>query len=216
MLTLLSMLQRNNSSNKSFLDEVAEMDETKRIESGYLVPDDEVETLRQFLIDVPRMDVVVDGRIWTDTEHPNELLDLLFKLLPHWSAVLAAEFCTQTALAPFFCAVKETLEPETHFVDGGRQTVKVNSKEKFMTVEKPFKVVDFDDHLNARVLFVVTLILEINLETGVVAHRFCRTSLVEKDWVYVQDLSQEDEDAFENGAGAEDIAASAMRMRNGI
>jgi len=102
-----------------------------------------------------------------------------------------------------------------HFVDGGRQTVKIESKSRMMKVEKPFKVVDFDEHLNARTLFLVTLFVEINLETGAVLHHFSRSSVVEKDWVYVED-TQEDPTAFDEGACAEDIglAASAMRMKN--
>jgi len=179
-----------------------------------VVPEDENETLKQFVLDAPRMDVTVDGDAWTGNTQPDQLLSLLFRLLPRWSAVLAAEFCTQTALAPFFCSVRETLQPDTHFVDGGRQAIFIDTREKRMRVEKPFKVVDFDDQMNARTLFVVTLILHIDLEKGMVEHHFSRSSVVEKDWVYVEELSVEDANAFANGAVAEDIAASAMRMKS--
>jgi hypothetical protein len=190
--------------------------ETKqKMDLGCFSLDDEAATKRQFVLDAPRMDVIVDGRVWTEKDGPDALLQRFFCTLPHCSAILAAEFCTQTALAPFFCSVRETLEPDTHFVDGGRQCVHLDSRGLLMKVEKPFKIVTFDDHVNAKLLFVVTLMLEVNLQTGEIVHHFNRSSVVEKDWVYVEDLSLEDEIAFEHGAGPQDIAASAMRMRNG-
>jgi hypothetical protein len=178
------------------------------------IPDDESETIRQFLLDAPRMDVTIDGRTWTENQNPKKLLDYMFRVFPRWSASLAAEFCTQTALAPYFCSVRETLQPDTHFVDGGRQTIRLDSKALTLKVEKPFKVVDFDESMNSRVLFVVTLVVEVDLQSGKIEHHFNRSSVVEKDWVYVEELCQEDKEAFENGAGAQDIAASALRMRH--
>jgi len=186
----------------------------KLIDSGYCEPENEAETLKQFMLDAPRMDVAIDGRNWSRNEEPSKLLEHIFSLLPKRSALLAANFCTQTALAPFFCSVKETLAADTHFVDGGRQAVRLDSDHFTLEAEKPFKVVDFDEHMNARVLFVVTLFLYINLETGHVQHRFSRSSLVEKgDWVYVDEVSN-DGGGSEDGGGAEDIAATAERIRN--
>ena len=204
-------------NNRPHIGDPTQVDQ-RRIESGYYAPEDENETLRQFLLDAPRMDVNINGRQWNRMDAPSALAEFIFSMFPRKSAVLAAQFCTQTALAPFFCSVKdefgkEKLTQETHFVDGGRQSVWLDSRQLLMEVEKPFKVVDFDDHMNARVLFIVTLILYVNLQDGHVQHRFTRSSLVEKDWVYVEDLSLEDEDVLESGGGAEDIAASAMRMR---
>ena len=190
------------------------LQDQRRIDSGYYEPEDEGETVRQFLLDAPRMDIMIDGRRWMRADEPSVLLEQLFSVFPRRSAILAAQFCTQTALAPFFCSVKETLGQETHFVDGGRQLVRLDSSKMEMEVEKPFKVVDFDDHMNARVLFVVTLSLYVNLDDGHVYHRFSRTNLVEQDWVYVEDDTEEDNAEFEDGGGAEDIAASALRMRN--
>jgi hypothetical protein len=186
---------------------------TRWIESGHFEPQDEADTMRQFLLDAPRMDVTVDGKPWQTREEPSGLLEYLFSILPTNNAFLAAEFCTQTALAPFFCSVKDTLPPEVHFVDGGRQLVRIDSDRSIMEIEKPFRVVEFNDNHDAKMLFMVTLIIQVNLESGFVHHRFTRSALVEKDWVYVEALSVEDEQAFDQGGGAEEVAASAERMR---
>lgn len=159
------------------------------------------------------MDIIVDGKVLDPTQ-PKGLLEVLFQSLPRRGALLAAEFCTQTALAPYFCAVKETLGPDTHFVDGGRQSVEISTVRLRLLIEKPFRVVDFNETLDPRTLFFVSLSVNVNLVDGKVYHTFNRSTLAEQDWVIVDDDSTMDS-SLPIGTEAKDVAASALRLKRG-
>lgn len=166
--------------------------------------------LKQFLLDAPRMTIGVDGPRWTGSAL--ELFSLVFsRFLSRPEALLAAQFCTQTALAPYFCAVQERLEAGVHFVDGGRQHIQFDSLASRLDVEKPFKVVDFDAELNARVLFLVTLKIQVNLVTGVALHWFYQSEF-EQDWVVLEE-EDEERDVPLLCVGPQDIAARVLKLR---
>lgn len=180
--------------------------------------EEENETLRQFLLDAPRMNISVDHVRWRGTA--SELFTQVFcHLLPHRTcALVAAEFCTQTVLAPYFCAVQEKLEQleeGVHFVDGGRQQIFVDSLKSSLSIEKPFKVVDFDGDLEARILFFVTLKITVDLLTGVALHRFFQNQ--DEDWVVLEENSTsavEEEEPMLLVGGPQDIAARVVKLRS--
>ncbi|KAH9257996.1 hypothetical protein BASA81_003559 [Batrachochytrium salamandrivorans] len=174
--------------------------------------DEDSGILKQFLLDAPRMTIGVDGLRWTGSAL--ELFSLVFsRFLSKTGALLAAQFCTQTALAPYFCAVQERLEAGVHFVDGGRQHIQFDSLASRLDVEKPFKVVDFDSELNARVLFLVTLKIQVNLITEVALHWFYQSEF-EQDWVVLEEEGEDGEvDIPMLSVGPQDIAARVVKLR---
>ena len=182
---------------------------------------DEGEVRRQFVLDAPRVDVAVDGQraVGEDAGALWGRLTAAFAARPR-AALLAADLCTQTALVPFFASLREKLGEGVHLVDGGRQTVSIDTAAGALRLDKPFKVVDLgeDGNADARVLFVVMLKLHVNLLSAECRHEWLRTSVVERDWVVVEDdLGSEEDDLVEGvPATAADVAACADRRRHPI
>jgi hypothetical protein len=175
------------------------------------------ELKRQFNIDAPRVDIILDGI--HSHANPDDLLHGIENKFPPKEAIRVIEMCTQAALAPFFSSLREILEDGVHLVDGGRQIIQIDSHKlpHTLCLEKPFKVVDFgnDGNSDARVLFFVTLKLSCNLTTGEICHEWSRTTTVEQDWQLVEEELSED-DELGHGKIATDplaVAASADRKR---
>jgi hypothetical protein len=167
----------------------------------------EMETLRQFELDAPRTAIFVDNQLWTKS--PDALFEVFCIRFPRLNALIAAEFCTQTALAPYFISVFQRLEHlEVHFIDGGQQTITL--LDAALQVEKPFKVMELDSESNESVLFFVILKVQVDLMSGETVHEFL---LRESDWVNMA----EDNDAQElrevNTTTIDDIADRVRTAR---
>lgn len=137
------------------------------------------EAYRQFVLDVPRMDIVLDGEPWSG--NPTMLfMELWERLVPFHDrreAVDVLKLFSQTELLEWFVQGKERYcaTDDEHFIDGGRQSIDVHfarSAGGFLgaasarsaaageprrngdrlaqvTIRKPFKVVDFNGDVPA-------------------------------------------------------------------
>ena len=180
--------------------------------------EEEVETLRQFLLDAPRMHVSVDHQKWKKS--PSKLFSEVFcRHMTRSQAIHAASFCTQTALAPYFCLVQEQLGVHGfHFVDGGRQFLSFDTKSNSFEILKPFKVVDFDSECNDCVLFFVDLKLNVDAQANSCVHSFHRG---EGEWIMLEDDELVDQFTFKTPSfenvelSPAEIVRRAIEMRDG-
>jgi hypothetical protein len=178
----------------------------------------ESEVLHQFLLDAPRLDLLLDNMplqgaaplAWHDK--------ILALVTPRTAALTALEMCCQTALAPFFSGVRNNLVdcgPDVHLIDGGRQRVAIHVSTRQLTLEKPFKVVDFgcNGSGDASVLFAVTLSLKVDLVSRMCEESWSRSQVVERDWCFVELLEDDDELGLGVNAGAAEVGLAAARKR---
>jgi hypothetical protein len=180
-------------------------------------PPAEEEVRRQFVLDAPRMDLFLDKvQLTSTTTDPEQWYDKLVSLVsPKPAALTAAEMCCQTVLAPYFSTARENLVecgPDVHLVDGGRQKVVISVAQRRLVLEKPFEVVAFSESGDAVVMFVVTLTLSVDLGNRTCEETWTRNLIVEKDWCFVEILSEDDELGLGVSAGATEVGLSAVRL----
>mmetsp|Transcript_28251 Transcript_28251/g.45499 ORF Transcript_28251/g.45499 Transcript_28251/m.45499 type:complete len:275 (+) Transcript_28251:249-1073(+) len=182
--------------------------EDKGAEEQRLLKNGQVyETYRQFVLDVPRMDITIKGERWAG--HPTLLfMDLWGRFDNKTKATRVLKLFSQCELAQWFIMGRDKWisSDNEHFLDGGRQSLELNivrkdgffsSHEEFLglTLRKPFKIVDFeDDEYNVR--FIVELIVSYDFVRDSIMHSWTReiqpvTDEDKKvpDWVYIESAS---------------------------
>jgi len=111
------------------------------------LPDEDPEAIyKQFLLDVPRIDVTLNG-VAVTSNNPTLLFFEIFELFrPRRVALDACRYLTQGVLALHFArAYAELGDERFHLVDGGRQAVAIDAEERTVSIRKPFNVVVVDE-----------------------------------------------------------------------
>lgn len=161
---------------------------------------------RQFVLDVPRMDMIVGDKPWKG--HPTLLfMDLWERLLirdPSRSrAARVLQLCSQSELVTWFVMGQEKWiqgkDHEAHFLDGGRQRTEIHFSAEVpqtvqsITISKPFRVVDFssDGHETPNERFRVRLTLTHDLESGTTTYAWTRKEGAKADWVFVEACAEQ-------------------------
>lgn len=133
---LLPRSLSGSSGSQSTAEEEAAGDEELELRDIRKGNEAAYELYRQFVIDVPRMDMYVDGKF--SRENPTSLFMCLWDCFG-----LSLHNCTQTALVSWFERGRKHYcsGDDEHLLDGGRQTVEICTKQGLITVKKPFRVV---------------------------------------------------------------------------
>lgn len=120
------------------------------------------ETIKQFHLDVPRMDIYIDGIICQkDSELVEEQLKNKFKE----NINLVMHILTQTFLADFYInEFKKKIKTEESLLDNGNCIVKIYSCEKTINIEKDFKLMHFDEDDSYYLLNFCTLDITVYLD----------------------------------------------------
>ena len=95
----------------------------------------------QFKLDVPRMQLLLEGEPVADVPPPAVFTILLNYYDTFERGLFVAHCCTQTAMAPFYIRrVKQLLahDARMHLLDNGRQHVHLTANE--ITIVKPFRI----------------------------------------------------------------------------
>eukprot|EP00924_Labyrinthula_sp_SR-Ha-C_P012680 augustus_masked-scaffold_10-processed-gene-13.54-mRNA-1 protein AED:1.00 eAED:1.00 QI:0/-1/0/0/-1/1/1/0/197 len=122
------------------------------------------ELLAQFLLDIPRSTLYLNNQLyskdttslfmnlWNIFTNANESPDKSKEekeniddcLEKNTKAFRNIEFCTQSALAPYFQVAQKRWcrEEDVHVLDGGKQIIQINTlKNIWISSEKPFRIV---------------------------------------------------------------------------
>ncbi|GBG27960.1 Hypothetical Protein FCC1311_041832 [Hondaea fermentalgiana] len=167
--------------------------------------DDTVESVyRQFIVDVPRMDVVFGDQPWSG--HPTLLfMDLWQRLREQNSskrrAARVIRLCSQSELVSWFIMGQkrwmEGSEHEAHFLDGGRQRTEIHLGKdpphavQSITITKPFRVVDFNGPAAPKERFRVRLTLTHDLSADTTTYAWTRKEGQGADWVFVEACAEQ-------------------------
>ncbi len=120
--------------------------------------------LKQFYLDVNRLDLFLDGI--KCKKEPDDVKDYLYKNLENEQNVLNAIYTlTQTFLADYYIAEYKKLKciNNQQLLDNKNCTVHIDTKKKLVHISKEFKIVYFSED-NVYIIDFCTLNININLE----------------------------------------------------
>lgn len=120
------------------------------------------ETIKQFHLDVPRMDIYIDEIL---CEKDSELVEEQLKNKFKENINLVMHILTQTFLADFYInEFKKKIKTEESLLDNGNYIVKIYSCEKTINIEKDFKLMHFDEDDSYYLLNFCTLDITVYLD----------------------------------------------------
>jgi len=154
----------------------------------------------QFLKDVPRIDVYIDGERYTDNP------TLLFMRL--WDsqrqnkckAMRLVRCFTQSELVPWFIQGRNKwVKTETdHIIDGGRESIYMSTANQTVQIQKPFKILDFMNNDDGDVKFIVDFVILFDIQNETHSHSWTRPILMDQgdmkqaEWLYIEGASGPD------------------------
>jgi hypothetical protein len=121
------------------------------------------EILKQFYLDVPRLDLFLDGS--KCNKEPEDVKEYLYKNLNDEQALIAIYTLTQTFLADYYISEFKKLIciNGQQLLDHKRYIVTIDTKKKLIHVVKEFKLVYFSDD-KSYIVDYCTLNIHISLE----------------------------------------------------